>query len=332
MAKLFNYGYSNRILFPNGQQKQFLESIEQIIGRKRTVQLCKICDRTWRDWKKEKFTMAEVVVSKLSKIANVPLPNNTKILPAYWSAKKYAKLGAQKATEKHGPIHQRNPEKRLANWRQWWHEKGKYLEKSITQPRAITKPRKNIYLAELFGIIMGDGGITEYQLTVTLSRLELDYIDFVSKLIQKLFSIKPGLSLETSVINIVVSRKNLTKFLLQNGLVQGNKIKQQIDIPNWIKQNNRYSLACLRGLVDTDGCVFTHRYKVNNKWYSYKKLDFTSRSKPLIRSVKKIFINNGFTPKLSYRGDIRLYSQLEVNRYFKEIGSHNQKHIERFNK
>jgi len=36
--------------------------------------------------------------------------------------------------------------------------------------------------------------------------------------------------------------------------------------------------------MDTDGCVFTHRYKSKGKWYSYKKLYFTSLSKPLLNS------------------------------------------------
>lgn len=67
----------------------------------------------------------------------------------------------------------------------------------------------------------------------------------------------------TKVFRIYVSRSELVKFCKDIGLVIGHKIEQKIDVPDWIKKNEKYFRACLRGLVDTDGCVFTHRYKVN---------------------------------------------------------------------
>jgi len=49
------------------------------------------------------------------------------------------------------------------------------------------------------------------------------------------------------------------------GLVLGNKVKQQIDIPEWIKSNNNFSLACVRGIIDTDGCFYTNSHYINSK-------------------------------------------------------------------
>ena len=110
----------------------------------------------------------------------------------------------------------------------------------------------------------------------------------------------------------------------------GNKIKQNIDIPRWVKRSRTFSIACLRGLVDTDGCVFVHKYKVNGKTYGYKKLVFTSYSKPLLCSVSKVLKNIGLTPRLSGMRDIRIDSVENVKRYFDLVGTHNHKLLKKY--
>jgi len=67
----------------------------------------------------------------------------------------------------------------------------------------------------------------------------------------------------TNVVRILLSRVELVRHLHNLGLKIGNKVKQLLDIPDWIKVNPEYSKVCLRGLIDTDGCVFRHNYKVN---------------------------------------------------------------------
>jgi intein/homing endonuclease len=114
------------------------------------------------------------------------------------------------------------------------------------------------------------------------------------------------------------------------GLKKGDKVKQQVDIPDWIKQNRLYSIACLRGLVDTDGCIFTHSYRVNDKLYRYKKFSFTNSSKFLRQSVFAILKDNGLNPRMSQRKDVRLDSVSDIKKYFQLIGSHNPKHLKRF--
>jgi hypothetical protein len=105
-----------------------------------------------------------------------------------------------------------------------------------------------------------------------------------------------------------------------------NKAKQQVDAPDWIKNNKEYSIACLRGLMDTDGGVFLHKYKVHGKQYSYKKISFTNKSTPLILFVFEILRVLGFTPKLRDTLEIKrvwLYNEHEVNRYLEVVGTSN---------
>jgi intein/homing endonuclease len=131
------------------------------------------------------------------------------------------------------------------------------------------------------------------------------------------------------VNDIVVSRKELVRYLHELGLPKGNKVKQQLDIPVWIKRNRKLAIACLRGLVDTDGSIFTHRYRAKDTWYAYKKLSFTSASEPLRESVYVLLQKFGFHPRMTNK-DVRLDRAEDMRRYFAYIGSHNPKHLRRY--
>jgi len=115
------------------------------------------------------------------------------------------------------------------------------------------------------------------------------------------------------------------------GLKTGNKVKQQVDVPGWIKNNKKFQIACVRGLMDTDGSIFIHKYKVKGKAYQYKKMAFTSRSKPLVifayNALKRLKLN----PRITKNGwDVRLDSIEDVKKYFRLIGSHNLKHLKKY--
>lgn len=82
--------------------------------------------------------------------------------------------------------------------------------------------------------MLGDGGIADNQISVTLGyTTNSAYIPYVIKLIKKLFNTKASLykHLHKDAINIRVSGINLVQNLVNIGLVKGNKIKQQFDIP-----------------------------------------------------------------------------------------------------
>jgi hypothetical protein len=86
----------------------------------------------------------------------------------------------------------------------------------------------------------------------------------------------------------------------------------------------------VRGLVDTDGSVFDHKYISGGKSYSYKKLQFTSLSRPLARSVYGVLKDIGLNPTF-YRGkDVKIENKADMKRYFEVIGSSNPKHLKRY--
>jgi len=200
--------------------------------------------------------------------------------------------------------------------------------------KEIAYPNRSAKLAEFIGIMLGDGGITRKQISITLhSKDDREYFQFIYNLIERLFQVKPGVYQNKSykAIRLQVSRMNLVDFLVKLGLKRGNKVKQGADIPKWIKKERELKIACLRGLIDTDGSVFTHRYRVNGKLYAYKKMCFANHARPLLKSVERILSELGFTPKIrSEKEELYLYNEEEVKRYFEEIGTHNPKHLRRF--
>ena len=148
-----------------------------------------------------------------------------------------------------------------------------------------------------------------------------------------LFEVTPAVyhDAKDSVNNIVISRKNLVKFCVEKlDLKIGNKIRQQVDIPEWIKRNKKFQIACVRGLIDTDGSVIIHKYGVNGKLYNYKKLQFTSLSRPLLLSVYKILKDLEVNPRLARQKEVWIDSKMSVKKYFDIVGSHNLKHLNRY--
>lgn len=188
-------------------------------------------------------------------------------------------------------------------------------------------------LSEFIGIVLGDGGLTDSQLSITLNRIaDKQYISYVRQLIIKLFSYTPTIfeRNDSKATVIRVNGVDFIKYLNRLGLIIGNKVVNQVDVPDWIKTNSEFSQKCVRGLVDTDGCVFINKYLVNSRWYQYKKLAFSNRSKPLLNFVYNTLTNIGLQP-IHYQGkQVRLCRYKQVEKYMMSIGSSNQRLLKFF--
>ncbi|HIG96008.1 TPA: hypothetical protein HA249_03930 [Candidatus Woesearchaeota archaeon] len=238
--------------------------------------------------------------------------------------------GGLAVLEKYGKLPIRE-QVRKEKWNDWWKTVGKESYIKSHAPLRITKPKKNPALAEFVGIMMGDGTVSTYHIGITLNATDdAEYVVFVMKLIKKLFGVHPKIykRKDKNAVVITVARKLLVEYLHSLGLPIGNKIKQGLNIPTWILNNPEYARACLRGLMDTDGSVFTHTYKSKEKIYHYKKLSFTSASPALLASVQEILTQNNIQAHIS-KTNLRIGTRTSVERYFSCISSHNTKHLKR---
>lgn len=328
---------SRRVFFPKGEQLKFLDDAQRklSVSNKKMAELIGKNVRTLADWKREKFSMSLDAAKFLSKKSGTMLPCGAKIKEAHWYTSVGSSAGGLAVYKKYGHIGGSEVE-RKKKWNIWWNTKGKFQKHpilNITKP--IKKPSFSPVLAEFVGVLLGDGGISKRQVVVTLHRYDDKvYSDYVRRLIEKLFQVVPGVyrNKKSLADSIVISRTELVRFCTDKlGLKIGSKVRQQVGVPLWIEERKSYSVACLRGLVDTDGCIIKHRYVSKGKEYCYKKLSFTNLSVPLLQFVFNILSDMGMRPRVTNNGkEVRIESQSDMERYFRIIGSNNPKHLNRW--
>jgi len=104
-------------------------------------------------------------------------------------------------------------------------------------------------------------------------------------------------------------------------LPYGDKVKGKAVIPNAIMKNKDMAIACLRGLVDTDGSVSKDGDSISIRFYSHNQ--------KLIDQVETVGKSLGvFTFRNPMETGTRSWNK--VVDYFRIVGSSNLRHIARF--
>ncbi|HUC88231.1 MAG TPA: hypothetical protein VMR95_03735 [Candidatus Binatia bacterium] len=289
-------------------------------------------ERTVFDWRRGKYTIPAQHFDKIIAVANITSQElRATILKDWWGNKEAGKKGGAGYFQKYRVLGS-NDSRRLGGVNSFIKQKDK--KDSIFMPKVIKTPVNSSLLAEFMGIMIGDGCLTKYQAMIaTNATTDHEYGFFVAKLIENLFGVKPAVINRESMncTCITASSTELVKFLKLRGLLEGNKIKQGLDIPAWIQSNREYSKACIRGIFDTDGCIFQELHRIKGEMYSYQRWSIVSASPFLRKSIYNILYDLEFSPKIRNNRSINLESSVDVIRYFKLIGTSNSKHLNRFN-
>lgn len=176
-------------------------------------------------------------------------------------------------------------------------------------------------LAEMVGILLGDGHLTPTQVTVTLGNKDI-YTDYVRRLMGDLFNVRPKISTTRDGHYVVyLGSARLVRWFLKMGLCF-NKVKNQVGVPSWCLKKRGYMINAVRGLIDTDGSVYKLRFGV--------QISFCNRSLPLLKAVRNMLLNLEFHPSKISGYNIYLTRLEDLNRYYKEIGFNNKKNEKRF--
>jgi len=324
-----------RAVLPKGEQQRFIETIYHQTGLCWTdiAKVCQVDPKTLRGWRQEKYMMSYEAIKKLHQAFDAPMPTILEIRSEYWHTRKAGITGAKKRYELYG-----NPgtaEGRRKGGQKSVENRERFPERygdGFVIRKQLLIPEKSPLLAEFIGIMLGDGSITDHQVTVTLNKTDdAEYANFIRELIGGLFGIASSIHIddEDNTCTLLISSMNVIDHLLSLGLKKGNKVAQQVDVPDWIFDNEDFVSSCVRGLMDTDGSVYPHKYKVGGRTYCYTKMCFRNHSLPLLASVERMLSSLDFTPKNDGK-QVSLYRQMEVKRYFEEIGTNNPKHLKRY--
>lgn len=256
-----------RVLMHIDDQRRFVRTIKMR------------CNLTWRDFGKlcgvkgptakvnyffKGRTLPLEGALYISFISGVPLPPH-RILPANWGQIK----GGQKTLQKF----------------------------------SFKNPTYSEELAELLGILMGDGCIFKsrnkknqkegYFILITGHSREFEYYETIIRpIFVKLFDVRGYLYKRRgqNTLRFITKSRRIYEFLKLAGMPEGTKNKSEtFAIPNWITANPDFTKACIRGLTDTDGAVFKSHGRWINIYYKFA-------SNSLVQSLHAALVKLGYHP------------------------------------
>lgn len=186
---------------------------------------------------------------------------------------------------------------------------------------------KSELLAEFIGMILGDGHIdrhsyyrgdrhiSSYYLCITLSSEESEIIERAKFLAETCLeeSFNEEELNHADAVNLKLHGKVIVRALEEVGLVSGNKVENQVSIPEWIMNDIDFQRKCLKGLFDTDGSYYRRSEDGYNIVY------FKNKSENLVEG----FVNmcRALDIKTSSAGAhaVQVASQNEVERFVNQV-------------
>lgn len=174
--------------------------------------------------------------------------------------------------------------KEADNFSEWRKGKGRRTYKTL---------KKDGNLAELIGVVLGDGNIYSFARTEGLrivgNTKYPGFIDRYEHIIECVFGKRPTVTKRkgSNAANITLYEKYISRRL---GIPVGSKRDLQVIVPNWIVKEKANVIRFLRGLYESDGC-----YSVHKATYTYK-FTFSNRNQTLLDVVYVLVSGLGFHP------------------------------------
>ncbi len=161
---------------------------------------------------------------------------------------------------------------------------------------AYSNFKKNGDLAELIGMVLGDGHIGVFPrsevLIISCNSKNIDLINRYASLVEKIFEKSPSVSKSNGMncVKIRIYEKHISKRL---GIQTGSRKKLKIQVPKWILSNKNYVVRYLRGLYEAEGSANIHKPTCTYK------LIFSNRNESLLNIVFSLLKRLGFHPHRS---------------------------------
>jgi len=203
----------------------------------------------------------------------------------------------------------------------------------------------NEELAELIGCFMGDGGLhhsknCHYSVYFTgHNLLDFDYYkNRIVPIVLRYFDSKATLKKikGKNAIRVVFNSKELYYYFLQTLNLGKGKKSDIVEVPIFIKDNEKLFRSLIRGLYDTDGSVFLDKRLVYSKPYP-RILHYTTSIK--LHEQLRDYLSNYFkfyTYKRIYKeethGDayaLEIYGEKNLYKWMELIGFSNKRHLDK---
>lgn len=170
---------------------------------------------------------------------------------------------------------------------------------------------KSDMLAEFYGTMLGDGCMEKFsrtdKITISFNRKEQEHLQHVFRMVSLLFKKNPSIRIRkvSQCDDLYFYQKDISKRL---DFPYGNKLRNSLFIPEWIKNDKSYLKHCFKGLFETDGDWF-----IDEK-YNTNVIKFTNHSLSLLRDINEVLLGLGYHPQLR-QWDVRLARRQEVYKF-----------------
>lgn len=199
--------------------------------------------------------------------------------------------------------------------------------------------RLNDEMCEFVGAFIGDGYLSRYGkegLVVGITGnadLDEEYIkNHLAPLVKKHFpSVNPSFSYkkDENTLQLRFYSKELSHFLLSLGFLPGVKTRT-VKIPSLIEEDKKLLYSTIRGIFDTDGCLFFD--KRSSYKNPYPRIVIQVASIPLISQLEK-HLSSEFSLYVDKsnrdgkRNTLEIYGHQQLQRFLKLIGFSNKRHL-----
>ncbi len=204
---------------------------------------------------------------------------------------------------------------------------------NYSRRKQIRYPKPSELLAEFIGIFLGDGSFGgKYQIVISWNhKCEHDYAEYIQAMVRKLFGLESKIRIRKKYgsAEVVISSSNLVDYTRKLIGIKAGALKKSFKLPAWLSRNKRYKIGFSRGLFDSEGCIYRHKYYSNAKEYSYVKIAVTNYCDEIL-SVFQNFLKSLGIDSVKYRNRVHIYSDTDAKRFFSLIGSSNSKNRIRF--
>ena len=144
---------------------------------------------------------------------------------------------------------------------------------------------RNGDLAELIGVVLGDGHIGKFprteSLRITGNSNNPGFIRRYARLIKRIFAKNPTVSKvkKSNATTITIYERDISKRL---GIPTGSRSNMEVRVPEWIISERGLIVRYLRGLYEAEGS-----HSVHMPTYTYK-FSFSNTNQSLLKNVVKL--------------------------------------------
>ncbi len=156
--------------------------------------------------------------------------------------------------------------------------------------------KRNGDLAELIGIILGDGHIHEHDrcdsLRIVADCGKMGFVNRAALLVSLIFKKQPRIAKRkaSNGVNVTLYEKNISKRL---DIPTGSRAKYEFHPPKWIESSRSNKIRFLRGLYEAEGSISHHPATYTHK------LIFSNTNPHLLELVARLVRELGFTVSVS---------------------------------